>query len=574
VDIRADIYSLGATFYFCMTGRTPFAEGTVAQKLIWHQTRQPKSVRTLRSDIPDGVVAVLEKMMAKDPAQRYQEPLDVAEALSPWTQTPIQPPPDNEMPKFSLAAAPRSMVGNADSLGVSGRQGADSSPAPRKGWQVAGGPLTPPPSNPSGSGPVHAPHPVATATRPLASPPIPQDTLPASAQTAPVARPAPAPAPPAPVAQAAPIPRQAPPPRPAAPEARPAPAWNSGTAPAVPVAPAALPVAQAAPAAPVALAAPAPVARPASVQTAAPAPLKQAPAPSAAPAAIQTAPAEEIDEEEAPWSPDSDSALTRSAPGSGSRVDKKPKSSSKAGLLVIGIFLVGGLVVLPTVALTGYFLFNSTVGPGGATAKARPPLKVNPAERKLYDVFKSLSAGDHILLTGDVQEANLVLDKVKNVTLEAAPGVRVTWKCPPNPKKDSKLLMIQAAEGVRVRGITFDGANEAQLEALVQLYGHCPGTRLEGLTFTNAGRSDVMFANCEGVESDPVVCQGLTFGTPQNKASVFFHIFPHTAKAIPANRFIQFRDCRFLGAGSHFKAPQPDFVGPAVELPPGEKTQN
>src|SRR5262249_23294871 len=37
VDIRADIYSLGATFYYCLTGRTPFQEGTVAQKLIWHQ---------------------------------------------------------------------------------------------------------------------------------------------------------------------------------------------------------------------------------------------------------------------------------------------------------------------------------------------------------------------------------------------------------------------------------------------------------------------------------------------------------------------------------------------------------
>jgi serine/threonine protein kinase len=41
VDIRADIYSLGATFYFCLTGKTPFSEGTVAQKLIWHQTRAP-----------------------------------------------------------------------------------------------------------------------------------------------------------------------------------------------------------------------------------------------------------------------------------------------------------------------------------------------------------------------------------------------------------------------------------------------------------------------------------------------------------------------------------------------------
>ena len=66
VDIRADIYSLGATFYFCLTGSTPFGEGTVAQKLIWHQTRQPKPVRQLRPEVPEGLAAVLDKMMAKE----------------------------------------------------------------------------------------------------------------------------------------------------------------------------------------------------------------------------------------------------------------------------------------------------------------------------------------------------------------------------------------------------------------------------------------------------------------------------------------------------------------------------
>src|SRR5215471_5678198 len=76
VDIRADIYSLGATFYFCLTGSPPFNEGTVAQKLIWHQTRQPKPIRTLRAEVPEGVAAIIDQMMSKDPAQRYQTPAE------------------------------------------------------------------------------------------------------------------------------------------------------------------------------------------------------------------------------------------------------------------------------------------------------------------------------------------------------------------------------------------------------------------------------------------------------------------------------------------------------------------
>ncbi|MFL5340818.1 MAG: protein kinase domain-containing protein [Gemmataceae bacterium] len=104
VTIRADIYSLGATFYFMLTGSPPFTEGTVAQKLIWHQTRMPKSVSVIRSDVPQPVVAVIEKMMAKDANSRYQWPNEVAEALAPFTTGSIPPPPDIEMPKLSPAA--------------------------------------------------------------------------------------------------------------------------------------------------------------------------------------------------------------------------------------------------------------------------------------------------------------------------------------------------------------------------------------------------------------------------------------------------------------------------------------
>jgi serine/threonine protein kinase len=102
-NIRADIYSLGGTFYFCLAGRKPFAEGTVAQKLIWHQTRQPKPIRTLRPDVPEGLAGVIELMMAKDREERFQTPAQVADTLALWTQTPIPPPPESEMPQFCLA---------------------------------------------------------------------------------------------------------------------------------------------------------------------------------------------------------------------------------------------------------------------------------------------------------------------------------------------------------------------------------------------------------------------------------------------------------------------------------------
>jgi serine/threonine protein kinase len=138
VDIRADIYSLGATFYYCLTGRTPFQEGTVAQKLIWHQTRLPKPIRSFRPEVPEGVVAVIDKSMSKDVAARYQSPLEMAEALSEWTTTPIPPPPENEMPKLSLAA----MGGSDNSIvGAARPPSASPSPSPRKSWQVT--PATP-----------------------------------------------------------------------------------------------------------------------------------------------------------------------------------------------------------------------------------------------------------------------------------------------------------------------------------------------------------------------------------------------------------------------------------------------
>jgi serine/threonine protein kinase len=98
VDIRADIYSLGGTFYYLLVGKSPFQDGTVPQKMIWHQVRQPKSIRLLRPDVPENMVRVLDKMVAKEPERRYQTPAEVAAALAEFVADANPIPTEAEMP--------------------------------------------------------------------------------------------------------------------------------------------------------------------------------------------------------------------------------------------------------------------------------------------------------------------------------------------------------------------------------------------------------------------------------------------------------------------------------------------
>lgn len=104
VDIRSDIYSLGATFYFLLTAQPPFAEKNLAQKLIAHQMKEPAPIGKLRAGVPPALTDVVARMMAKDPARRYQVPREVLAALEPWTQPPIPNAPALEPAPLSPAA--------------------------------------------------------------------------------------------------------------------------------------------------------------------------------------------------------------------------------------------------------------------------------------------------------------------------------------------------------------------------------------------------------------------------------------------------------------------------------------
>ncbi|GHT15072.1 hypothetical protein FACS1894170_12530 [Planctomycetales bacterium] len=80
-DIRSDIYSLGCTFFFMLTARPPFPEGTVLQKLLQHQGDAPPDVRAFEPSVPAEIAVLIQRMMAKEPAHRFQTPAALVRAL-------------------------------------------------------------------------------------------------------------------------------------------------------------------------------------------------------------------------------------------------------------------------------------------------------------------------------------------------------------------------------------------------------------------------------------------------------------------------------------------------------------
>lgn len=87
LDARVDIYALGCTLYFLLTGHPPFPRGTLAERIVQHQTRQPPDPRLERPDIPADLVAIGNRMMAKNPDARYGSAAEAAQALADWRPT-------------------------------------------------------------------------------------------------------------------------------------------------------------------------------------------------------------------------------------------------------------------------------------------------------------------------------------------------------------------------------------------------------------------------------------------------------------------------------------------------------
>lgn len=86
VDHRADIYSLGCTFYFLLTGHAPFPTGSLSERLMKHQRAEPADIRLDRPDVPQPLVDICTHMMQKSAEKRYQDAGEVAKDLRDWLE--------------------------------------------------------------------------------------------------------------------------------------------------------------------------------------------------------------------------------------------------------------------------------------------------------------------------------------------------------------------------------------------------------------------------------------------------------------------------------------------------------
>jgi eukaryotic-like serine/threonine-protein kinase len=478
VDIRADVYSLGATFYFCLTGSPPFSEGTVAQKLIWHQTRKPKPIRSLRPEVPEGLAAVLEKMMAKDVGQRYQTPVAVVEALAPWTTQPIPAPPESEMPRPSPAAM-GGAIPEPSSSSVSGSTGLPS-PVPRR----------------------------VTPTLPASRPPVP----------APPPRPAPAPQP-----------------------------TNVRTAPSPVVA---------SPTRPVAL----------------------------GNGSLQTGTdSSSTDDLGSPWKDLSvDARDSRHKPASG----RSSRSSTKRSVLSSATALfptdrrrrwmiagAGGAAFLIILGGVLWLALKARKGAPQSTAldqRSSNRLLVGQAApfKSVKEALNRAPAGAVIVLTDPVhiERLDLIEVKYKDITVEADPGKTVVWRAPPNDSSH-RLLVLNNVEGLRFRGITFDG--DSQVAYAVVLSMRCPDVKLENITLQGFTQSGVLLMNCAGDTSKPVLLQQVRVLTDKAvEAGVLFDVNP-SITGLAFNQSIKVKDCRFEGpfrAAVQFHVPSPEPGKPNVHV--------
>jgi hypothetical protein len=224
-------------------------------------------------------------------------------------------------------------------------------------------------------------------------------------------------------------------------------------------------------------------------------------------------------------------------------------------------------VLVPLTALLLYLLMGS--GDKKKKTYGREPIRVAPGPSALYQALRKARDGDHLLLGGDINECGIHISQ-RDLVIEPEQGKKVTWRCPANAQPGSKLLHVgSTGAGLQLRGLTLDGGG--MTDALVILFGKCPGVRLVNLDLRNSKKYGLQIVSGEGSEDNPVEFLDLNFQTQAGQSAVRFDLQKQLT-GVQGNRFLTFRECRFEGAGQKFTAADPACVDQAtVQLPEGIK---
>jgi len=122
-DIRSDIYSLGCTFYHMLIGHPPFAGGSLTERIFKHISELPPDLRELKPGIPNSLVKIAEKMLAKKPEDRFQTPKELLRALSTKAKSaPGIPAVSQPVIDTDLTPAPAPDVGDVDDPILTGNE--------------------------------------------------------------------------------------------------------------------------------------------------------------------------------------------------------------------------------------------------------------------------------------------------------------------------------------------------------------------------------------------------------------------------------------------------------------------